>query len=255
MTMGKHVLSATVLAFLVGCGGRPGVPDAGDPRAVIEKAIQAQGGEDKLSQFKAGRWTGRGTLTLRGQTLPLTLETVYQLPDKYKTVMRFEAQGTTVVATQAMEGGKGWMAAQGKTLELDGKLLQAFQEEFYSTNVELLVPLLREGGYTLAPLKEATVAGKPAVGVRVSAAGHKDIELYFDRDSYLPVKTVRPTIDVETMKDATAEVLYGDVKEYDGVKWPGRMVVNQDGKKLMEVVVTEFRRLDTIDPGEFARPR
>src|SRR5262249_12969821 len=126
--MGRHVLSATVLALLIGCVGRPGVPDADDPRAVIEKAVRAQGGEEKLSRFKAGRWAGRGTLTVRGQTLPLTLETVYQLPDKYKTVMRFEVQGTTAVATQAMAGGKGWMVTQGKTLELDGKFLQALQE-------------------------------------------------------------------------------------------------------------------------------
>src|SRR2546421_176420 len=167
--MGKHVLPGIVLAVVVGCSGRSGVADADDPKTVIEKAIKAQGGEDKLAQFKAGRWKGQGTLTLKGQNLPLTLETVYQLPDKYKTVMH--------------------------------------------------------------------------------------IEVHFDKDSVLPVKTVRPSIDAETLKEITIEVIYSAIKEFDGIKWPTKMVVNQDGKKLMEVDITEFKKLDKLDSNEFARPK
>src|SRR6266478_219622 len=98
--MGKYVLPGMVLALVVGCAGRSGVPDGDDAKAVIEKAIKAQGGEDKLTQFKAGRWKGQGTLTLKGQELPLTLETVYQLPDKYKTNMHFEVQGKKIAVLQ-----------------------------------------------------------------------------------------------------------------------------------------------------------
>src|SRR5437016_4035413 len=85
------------------------------------------------------------------------------------------------------------------------KALKAFQEEFYSVNVEMLAPLLKEKAYTLSTLDEIKVDGKPAVGVKVSAKGHRDIELYFDKESHLPVKTVRFSIDPETRKEATAE--------------------------------------------------
>src|SRR5436309_2352467 len=140
--MGKHVLPGIVLALVVGCAGRSGVTDADDAKAVIEKAIKAQGGEDKLAQFRAGRWKGQGTLTLKGQNLPLTLETVYQLPDKYKTAMHFEVQGKKIGVIQVLEGDKGWMSGQGKTLVLEGDLLKALKEEFYSANAEMLLPLL-----------------------------------------------------------------------------------------------------------------
>src|SRR5437868_218396 len=187
--MGKHVLPGIIMAVVVGCAGRSGVADADDAKTVIEKAIKAQGGEDKLAQFKAGRWKGQGTLTLKGQNLPLTLETVYQLPDKYKTVMHLEVQGKKIKVIQVLEGGKGWMSGEGKTLDLEAELLKAFKEESYAVKVEMLVPLLREKGYTLSKLEEIKVNGKPAVGVKVAAKDHKDIELYFDKDSVLPVKT------------------------------------------------------------------
>jgi|SRR5215471_14751297 len=251
--MRRYVLPGMLLALVAGCSGRSGEADADDAKDVIKKAIKAQGGEDKITRFRAGRWKGRGTLTPKGQDLPLTLETVYQLPDKYKTVMHFEVQGKKIGVVQVLDGDKGWMSGQGKILDLEGDLLKAFREEFYAVNVEMLVPLLREKGYRLSKLKETEVDGKPAVGVNVAAKDHKDIELYFDKESFLPVKTVRPTLDVETMKEATAEVLYSDIKEFDGIKWPSRMVFNQDGKRLMEVEITEFKRLDKLDPREFAR--
>jgi hypothetical protein len=253
--MVRKVLPGVVLALVVGCAGGSGVADGENAKAVIDKAIKAQGGAEKLSQFKAGRFKARGTLTMRGQELPLTLETVYQLPDKYKTVMQFDVQGNKIVVTQVLDGDKGWMSGPGKTLDLEGKLLNAFKEEFYAANVEMLVPLLKEKGYTLSGLKEIQVSGKPAVGVKVAAKGHRDIELYFDKGSSLPVKTIRTTFDAETMKEATAEVLYSDAKEFDGITSPTKMVVNQDGKKLMELKLIEFKKLDKLDPKEFTRPK
>src|SRR4051794_32027586 len=111
--MAKHALSVMALALVVGCASRPAGTDP-EAKAIVEKAIAAQGGEAKLSQFTAGRWKGRGSMTLNGQTLPLTAETVYQLPDKYKTVMHFEVQGKKVGGVQVLEGDAGWMSAEGR---------------------------------------------------------------------------------------------------------------------------------------------
>src|SRR5688572_20657703 len=107
--MGRNVLPAMVLAVAVGCSGRSGVTDKDDARAIIEKAIKAQGGEEKLAPFKAGRWKGKGTMTMQGRTIPVTMELVYELPDKYKSNMQFEVQGRKIEVLQVMEGEKGWM--------------------------------------------------------------------------------------------------------------------------------------------------
>src|SRR5438045_256076 len=91
--MGRYVLPTFVLALAAGCGGRPSEAGGDDARAVIEKAIQAQGGEGKLSQLRAGRWQARGTVTTKGQTVPMTLATIFQMPDKFKMVQQLNVQG------------------------------------------------------------------------------------------------------------------------------------------------------------------
>ena len=253
--MRRNVLSAVVVALVVGCSGGSGVADREDPRPIIEKAIKAQGGMDKLAQFKAGHWKGQGTLFLKGQTIPITLETLYQLPDKYKTTMQFEVQGKKVKVIQVLDGDKGWMSGPGKTLDLEGKLLKAFKEEFYAANVELLLPLLKKKGYTLSTLAETKVSGKPAVGVKVAAKGHKDIELYFDKESLLPVKTIRTTLDNETMKEVTAEVIYSDVKEFGGLITPSKMCLCTSRPMNTAKARTSYRFHSCLLPGTATRAR
>ena len=40
----------------------------------------------------------------------------------------------------------------------------------------------------------------------------------------------------------------------DGVKVPMKLLVQHDGKKYIELEVTEYRFVDRIDDAEFARP-
>jgi hypothetical protein len=246
---------AFVLALLVGCGGRSGVADSDDPEAIIAKAIAAQGGEDKIASCSGGSWHAKGTMTVNGQTLPVTLATLYERPDRYKTDMEFEVQGKKVRVLQGLDGDKGWMSSEGRTQDLQGDLLKAVKEELFAVNAEDLVPLLKDESHKLTKLSQIMVNGRPAVGVGVSAKGHRDVELYFDKDTALPAKTVRPTIDANTFKETTLEVIYSDIRDFDGLKSPGKLVVLQEGKRYMDLEITDHKRLDKIDPEEFARPK
>jgi hypothetical protein len=253
--MGRYVLTGVVVALAAGCGGRPEESAGDDARTVIEKAVKAQGGEEKLARLRAGRWKGRGAVTVNGQAVPMTVETVFQMPDRFKMVQQIEVQGRMIGVTQVVAGGTGWMSTQGTVQNLTGDMLEALKEEMYAANVEMLVPLLREPGYTLSTIGGTNVEGRPTVGVTVAANGHEDIELYFDRETAMPVKTLRPMLGVDTMKATPSMVFYSDVREFDGVKMPAKMEVYQGGKKVMAVKVTSLQRLDKIDPGEFVRPR
>src|SRR2546430_1005138 len=106
--MRRNLFPVMMLALAAGCSGRSDNTDeAVDPKPIIEKAIKAQGGEEKLSQFKAERSKGQGTMTMNGQKISVTLETIYQMPDKYKTVMLLQAQGRKIGVTQVLNGDQG----------------------------------------------------------------------------------------------------------------------------------------------------
>jgi hypothetical protein len=96
------------------------------------------------------------------------------------------------------------------------------------------------------------VSDKPAVGVRVSAKGHKDISLFFDKESGLLVKTQKRT--KEAGVEVDEENFYSDFKEIDGVKLPMTLKILHDGKKFLDAKVTEAKLLEKLDDDVFAKP-
>lgn len=56
-------LSAAVLLF--GTGSRALAADDNQAAAIIDKAIDAMGGHEKLASFKAAQWKSKGAITLQ----------------------------------------------------------------------------------------------------------------------------------------------------------------------------------------------
>jgi hypothetical protein len=56
-------------------------------KAIVEKAIQGQGGEDKVKKLRTMRIKVEGVMSLiPGQpATPFTIEDIWQMPDRYRT--------------------------------------------------------------------------------------------------------------------------------------------------------------------------
>jgi hypothetical protein len=113
---------------------------------------------------------------------------------------------------------------------------------------------LKDSAYELSGLGETKVLDKPAVGIRVSRRGHKDINLYFDKDSGLLVKFDHRTMDFKTMQEVSVEHIVAEYQDKDGLKEPKKGIVNRDGKRFIEAEVVEVKYLDNIDDTQFSRP-
>jgi hypothetical protein len=222
-----------------------------DPKALIEKAIKAHGGEDNLAKLKMVRVKSAGNLEIMGLSVKFTSEVLYQLPNKYKNKMQVDLGGMKVKLTQVLNGNKAWVEGDGMTKDIEGDELKAIQEEGYANIVETLTPLLKDKAFTLSVIPEVKVNEKPAIGVKVKAKDHKDIDLYIDKETNLVVRVVRDSYDSDTMKEATFETIYTEFKQFDGVKHGTKVRVNKDGKKYAEIDVSEVKVLDKIDPNEF----
>src|SRR5205823_13910481 len=53
-----------------------------DAKAIVERAIAAHGGADKLDKFIAARVQSKGSIAAQGGQVPFVSVGVYQLPDK-----------------------------------------------------------------------------------------------------------------------------------------------------------------------------
>jgi hypothetical protein len=222
-------------------------------RAVIEWAVQALGGEEKLAKLQAVRTKAKGTVALEGGPAPLTTEIVSQWPSRTKTTIQVEIEGEKVTIVRVLNGNKAWQHANGETQELDAQEVAALQARVHETYVHTLVPLLRDKAFSLSPLGEAAVGGRPAVGVKVTAKGQKDVALYFDKGSGLLVKSACWGLN-PTLGEITRETFYSDYQEKDGLKQPRKFMTRHNGEKYMEMEVTEFQILDRVDASEFVLP-
>jgi len=165
-------------------------------RAIVEKAIQAKGGEAKVARLRMMSISAEGTAdVVPGQTnVPFTIENTWQMPDRYKTSSAFQVSGKKLVQTQVIDGDKGWIQMNGKTQDLPEEAVTEMREQKYAEDLDRL-SFLNETGFELAALEPITVAGKLALGVLVKSKGHRDVKLYFDATSGLLVKREHRLLD------------------------------------------------------------
>jgi hypothetical protein len=224
-----------------------------DPRAVVKHAIQAQGGEAKIARLKVVKIKFWGTATFPGVgESEITLDDAWQMPGQYRTTMRMTVNGKELLQTIVLDRDKGWISVNGQTQDVPAESLAEMKEQKYAEDLDRL-GFLNEKGIEIVSADEIKVGGRPAVGVKVTSKGHREVRLYFDKENGLLVK--RHQIIVESPgKEEVQEVFFSDYKDYDGLKHYTRLVANRDGKKFIEGKLLDAQFLERIDPKEFARP-
>jgi hypothetical protein len=240
------------LAFLA--AGPSSLRAQDELKAVIEKAIKAHGGEANLTKHKAGQTKSKGTVMVGGNPIEFTEEATYHLPNKFKSVQEIQVMGQSVKVQVGYDGKKAWINVNGMDIDMKlDKLADLMKEQVYLSEVTKLINL-KDKAYELSSLGEAKVKDKPAVGIRVSSKGHKDVNLFFDKDSGLLIKIEHRTEDFNTEKEVNEERIILEYQDRDGIKEPKKALVNRDGEKYVEAEVVEVKYLDDIDDSQFSKP-
>jgi hypothetical protein len=252
--MRKLLSRGLAVALVLGLLCHARAQGQGDAKAVIDKAIAAQGGAKNLDKLKMVVLKAKGTLLFGDLEVPFTADMRQQQPSQARSAFKLSLMGKELTVVQVLNGDKGWLQIEGMTTDADAQALATAKEELYSSRVQMLTPLLADKGFTLTALGESTINGKAALGVKVASAGQKDISLYFDKSSGLLIKLTRPGTDPLKKQAVTQDEYYSDYKEFDGVKMPTKMLVNQDGKKSMTVELNEITFPSSFDAKLFARP-
>ena len=226
--------------------------DGAAVQALVDKAVQAQGGRARLERLPAVTGKCKGTFHGLGAAAAFTGEFAFQGPDRSKFDIEAEADGQKLRLVVVLAGRQGWVKLNDDTEEQDEDDLAEAREEAYAEWVATLVPL-RDKKFRLAPLGEVAVGGRPALGIKVSSKGHHDVDLYFDRGTSLLVKT-QTRIKDDDGQEVTEETFLSDYKEVQDVKQAMKIVVKRDGKPYLETEVTECQLAERLDAGVFARP-
>ncbi len=226
--------------------------DETQPSVIVEKAIKALGGEDAMARLQAVTWKAEGTIHGPGVDLSITEEGAAQSAHQYRVDVTQEANGSRFSSLTVLNGDRGWLTSFGRTVDLPKDVRDRLIRERFAHRLVEAPVLLKDKQLTLAPLGEVRVGDRAAVGIRVSRATAPDIHLFFDKQTGLPVK--REMHVQEAGQDVVNEYLYGEYREYEGLKRFTKMTWKKDGKIFAEQEWTEIKLLERLDESLFDKP-
>jgi hypothetical protein len=225
-----------------------------EARMMIERAIFAQGGEAKLATNPVITVKVTGKFHGFGEYPPFsfTEESVSQGPNRHRDFVDGNLRSHQFRRGTVLNGNKGWVKGNDETKELNGEQLAELQEEAYADWVATLVPL-KDKVFTLASVGAVSIDRRPALGVSVSSKGHRDVKLFFDKETSLLVMIEWR----QKMFDGQAysfETFLSDYKSVEGIKQAMKVSVKRDGKPHEDYKVIQYTLSDKADLGTFAKP-
>lgn len=247
--MRRIVGAVCVIALLAAAVPARGADDV-KVRAIIEKAIKAHGGADMLKKYKANIAKNKGIYYGMGDGIDFTSTHWLQLPDR----MRTDVEADNFIFSQAINGDKGWRQFGDSAEDLDKEAIAEQKEDLNARRIAHLSNLL-DKEYKLSALADAKVGDRPAVGVRVERKGFRDVSLYFDKENGRLLKSERRAKNLMMGgEEFTEETLYQDYRKVDAVLIAHQIIVNHDGKKIVESKVKEIKLYEKLDDKDFAKP-
>jgi hypothetical protein len=226
---------------------------ADDARTIVEKAIQAHGGAERLSRVQADRSKVRGSLYINSKAVPFSGEILVQLPTRFKSVFKIDLENRSMTLVQILNGADAWVSIDSQPKKADPVPHAEMRENLALARAMRLVPLLTDSSYELTSLGESKVGDRPVLGVRVAVKGRRDLRLYFDKEAGLVVKSEQ-TLDDGNGKEITQENYYSDYRDLGGFKRPIRIAAFRKGAKVMEAELLEVKYAERFEDAEFAKP-
>jgi hypothetical protein len=195
----------------------------------------------------------KGTFHGLGAAIDFTGELAAQGGDQQKIVIDTEAGGQKLRIVHLVNHDKAWLQYNDQTQELEGDDLAEARELAWCEWVSTLIPI-KAPAFSLAIVGEAIIDNRPAIGITASSQNHRDVNLFFDKESGLLAKTEKRVKDETSGQEVTEETLLSEYKAVQGTKQATKFIVKRDGKLYSEGEVSDFQLTEKLDDGVFAKP-
>jgi hypothetical protein len=246
--MRRIVLSVIGLSVILPLAHARG-EEAVDVQMIVDKAIKAAGGLEVLEKFQKQKGKEEGTYHGGGDAMPFTATFASQAPDKF----RMEVAG---VFTIVLNGDKGWVNSAGTTTPMNDEQLKEQQEEQLIAAILTLVPLVKQRDQLkLSAMEGKTVDERATVGLKVEREGHREVALYFDKESYDLVKAEYKMKSAELgNQEVNQEVIFRDFKDVGGARLAMEVLILREGKKYVEGKMLDVEAVEEFPADTFAEP-
>jgi hypothetical protein len=241
----QRTVGATCLLFFV-----TGIQADENARSVVQQAIKAHGGEANLKKTLRGSLRGKVTADPTPAVhSDADFEETFELPTRYRRNVKGEGNGMKFSMEYAVTDGQGWLR-QGDRNPIDFKVPKLPIERHWNT---MTLPGLLEAKYKLSMVDKVETEAGIAIGIRIESEQANSV-LYFHESKGLLLKA-RKVMHLPLMsKEGEVEVIYSDYKQVDKIMFPMKLTSMVEGKKIIEVTLTETKFLDKVDDRVFDKP-
>lgn len=251
--MKRFVAAVLAIGLMVSFGQLTCADENPAAKAVIDKAVSALGGADKLAAVKALTWKSKGKITFNGDESKFSSQTTLQDLDHFRQEFEGEFGGNPIKGVTVLAGAKAWRKIGDDANELDGDQLANQKRVVYLQLVPATILPLKEKSFKIESVTDDKIDGKPAIALKVVGPDSKDFKILFDKESGLPMKTIATVLGF-TGEEFTQETVYGDYKDVGGIKRATKVEIKRDGMKFIEQELSDIKALDKVDSKTFAEP-
>jgi outer membrane lipoprotein-sorting protein len=244
-------LSAVLLA------APPDDDKASEARAVVDKAIKAMGGADKLGKSPATTFQCKGTMDDNGRKGEMSGTWSVMLPNKYRAELELSMPGGNVeTVTLVINGDSAWAkdATRNKVEEAPADAIKLINAELGGLLLVNNLTALTGKDVELSPLGEVKIEKRAAVGVKVKRKDLPDFDLFFDKETNLPAKAEVSVKEMPNAEETKHTFHFSGFKEADGVKHFTKLTFLRADKETVVMELSEVKRLEKLDPKLFEKP-
>jgi hypothetical protein len=250
--MRKIVLLAFACCLPLCLAGSVRSDDQDDLKMVIDKGIKAAGGEEKLSKFKAGTCKIKGRILEGDKGGTFTFDAFLQGLEQVKVEGTLDVQGMQMKVAFVVNGDQGWAKFMDTVEDAPKEVHTALKDVIRAFRYVHALTLLKDKSATLSSLGEANIDGKTALGLKVACKDQRDINVFLDKATGLPLKAEFNIS--KGGQEETVEFTFSDYKEFNGAKHFTKVALKQGGKPIFEADLSEFKWVDMIEANVFEKP-
>ena len=201
--------------------------DSARGRDMIHHAQQAFGGAEKLAALRDFSQTIRVAM----ETLPGGIAVKQQNRYLAPAVFRQDEDMPFGRISSYIEGTSGWRSTPRGSGTMTPAVLKMSQDELFR-NLFVLIVADRDPTVQVKATAPRTV--------EITKADGFSVRLEFDTSTGLPVRKLYVAVDPHGPPTEIEEI-YADWRDVDGLKVPFKLTILQEGKKLADETIEEFK--------------
>jgi hypothetical protein len=232
--------------------GHDAVDDQAEARAVLDRAVRAFGGEEKLRKLQ--HLSIQGTIKFEGggQMITATIDGKSSGPDLYRMEVEIDANGMKNKVCFGIRGDAGWTQSNNQSMDMPKPVALLVRDVLYGVRILTLLASVKDKDFTISHLGELKLGDQAAIGLRISRKDWRDVSVYFDKESGLPVQS-EITVTDPNGQDAAFVFRFSDYKDVDGIKWFSRIAIKVNETEATADMGT-IQAVEAIEASFFEKP-